>query len=192
MNAIDLLKQQHKKTKAALAMGSEGKLDMRQAKKAADELVAHMAIEEHIFYPRVRQLMKDMVAESFEEHTVARFALARCLMARGEEETMIRFAVLKELVEHHIEEEEASMLPKVQRAIPADELNRLGARMEAMFLRGVEMGLDSLVTGPAQDLRSVNGGEQRSLRIRSPGRQVRASGPGRVTGRASTQRRAMR
>ena len=75
----------HKKTRALLEKASEGKLDAREAKKAADELVAHMVIEEHVFYPRVRQLMKDMVGESFEEHTVARFALARALMARGEE-----------------------------------------------------------------------------------------------------------
>src|SRR4029079_13105309 len=90
MNAIDLLKQQHKKTKAALERASEGKLDAKEAKKVADELVAHMVIEEHVFYPRVRQLMKSLVGESYEEHTVARFALARCLMARGEAEVKTR------------------------------------------------------------------------------------------------------
>jgi hypothetical protein len=139
--------------------------------------------------------MKDMVAESFEEHTVARFALARCLTARGDEEKKIRFNVLKELVEHHIEEEESEMLPKVQRGIPAEELNRLGTRMQQMFERASEMGLDAIVTGPAKDLGAVNmganGGAQRSLRIRSPNRQVRAGGAQRSSGqRASGQRGA--
>jgi iron-sulfur cluster repair protein YtfE (RIC family) len=162
MNAIDLLKQQHLKTKAALAKGAEGKLDSRAAKKAADELVAHMVIEEHIFYPRVRQLMKELVGESFEEHTVARFALARCLTARGDEQVTSRFAVLKELVGHHIQEEEREMLPKVQKGISAEELERLGARMQAMFEQAVAAGLDSLVTGPTQELHRPNGGGTRA------------------------------
>ncbi len=59
MNAIELLKAQHKKTKANLEKGSKGKLDAAEAKQAADELVAHMVIEEHVFYPRIRELMKD-------------------------------------------------------------------------------------------------------------------------------------
>jgi hypothetical protein len=158
MNAIDLIKQQHTKTKAALAKGAEGKLDDREAKKAADELVAHMVIEEHVFYPRVRQIMKDLVGEAFEEHTVARFELARCLTARGDEEKKARFTVLKELVGHHIDEEEKEMLPKVQKALPAAELERLGQRMKAMFDQAVQVGLEKLVTGPTQELRAPNGG----------------------------------
>ncbi|MDB4937619.1 MAG: hypothetical protein JWP87_4591 [Labilithrix sp.] len=157
MNAIDLLKQQHKKTKAALEKASQGKLDARESKNAADELVAHMVIEEHIFYPRVRELMKDMVGESFEEHTVARFELARALTARGDEQVKARFTVLKELIEHHVEEEEEEMFPKVQKAISSEELERLGNRMETMFEAAVEAGLEQLVTGATQDLRSPAG-----------------------------------
>ncbi|MDB5220102.1 MAG: Regulator protein [Myxococcaceae bacterium] len=178
MNAIDLLKQQHKKTKAALEKASEAKLDARESKKAADELVAHMVIEEHIFYPRVRELMKDMVGESFEEHTVARFALARALTARGEDQIKARFTVLKELIEHHVEEEEEEMFPKVKKGVPAEELEQLGARMEAMFEKAVEAGLDALVTGATQDLRSPNGGGLRAngaTATKTPSRTMRAA-----------------
>jgi iron-sulfur cluster repair protein YtfE (RIC family) len=178
MNAIDLLKQQHKKTKAALEKASEGKLDARESKKAADELVAHMVIEEHIFYPRVRELMKDMVGESFEEHTVARFALARALTARGEDQIKARFTVLKELIEHHVEEEEEEMFPKVKKGIPAEELEQLGARMEAMFGKAVEAGLDTLVTGATHDLRSPNGSGSRAngtTATKTPARTMRAA-----------------
>ncbi len=112
-----------------------------------------MVIEEHVFYPRVRQLIRDMVGESFEEHTVARFALARALTARGEEQVKARFTVLKELVEHHIEEEEEEMFPKMRKEIPAQEVEAPGQRMEAMFDSAVELGLEALVTGPEQLLR---------------------------------------
>jgi hypothetical protein len=156
MNAIELLKAQHKKTKAALEKAAKGKLDAAESKKAADELVAHMVIEEHVFYPRVRELMKDMVGESYEEHTTARFALARALTARGEDQVKARFTVLKELVGHHIDEEEEEMFPKVQKGIDAAELERLGTRMLAMFEQAVELGLEALVVGQEKELRGVH------------------------------------
>ena len=107
MNAIQLLKDQHKKTKAALEKGSKGKLSQAEAKRVADELVAPMVIEEHVFYPRIRELQMDLVSESYEEHTTARFSLAR-LSATTAEEIQTRFTVLKELIEHHVEKEEKS------------------------------------------------------------------------------------
>ncbi len=55
--------------------------------------------------------------------------------------------MLKELIEHHVKEEEEDMFPKVQKKIDAAELERLGARMQAMFEQAVELGLDALVTG---------------------------------------------
>src|ERR1700759_1833904 len=101
MNAIDLLKQQHTKVTKALANAHKSGATNVELKHIADELVAHMVIEEHIFYPRIRELMKDMVSESFEEHAVVRFQLARGLQATGNDR-MTRAVVLKELLEHHI------------------------------------------------------------------------------------------
>src|SRR6478735_7607254 len=123
MNAIDLLKQQHSIVKKALEKVHKSGASNTELKRIADELVAHMVIEEHIFYPRVKELMKDMVNESFEEHAVARFELARLLQAGGPEEKKTRALVLKELLEHHIKEEEEDMFPKVKKHIDAEELN---------------------------------------------------------------------
>jgi hemerythrin superfamily protein len=149
MNAIELLKQQHETTKDALERMCKGDLEEDELRLMADELVAHMVIEEHVFYPRVRQLKKDLVKESFEEHTVARFELARVLMASGEERTA-RLTVLKELIEHHVEEEEKELFPKVQRGISAAELDLLGEKMEAMFEKAVDAGLENLVVSGAE------------------------------------------
>ena len=121
MDAIDLLIKQHDETKAALKKASKGKLGAAELRRMADELVAHMVIEEHVFYPRIRELDKDLVKESFEEHAVARFELARALIAEGEEQE-VRLGVLKELIEHHIKEEQEELFPKVRRGIPKAEL----------------------------------------------------------------------
>jgi len=158
MNAIDLLKQQHSKVTKALEKAHKNGATNIELKHIADELVAHMVIEEHIFYPRVRELMKDMVNESFEEHAVARFELARLLSA-GPNEKKTRALVLKELLEHHIEEEEEEMFPKVLKAIDTDELDALGEKMKAAFQKAVEKGLEAFFQPSMQQLRyGSNGG----------------------------------
>ena len=152
MNAIDLLKQQHTKTKKALEKVHKSGATAAELKQIGDELVAHMVIEEHIFYPRVKELMQDMIEESFEEHAVARFELARLLQA-GAEAKKTRALVLKELLEHHIEEEEEEMFPKVKKHIDAEELKALGAKMEAAFEKAVEKGLDQFFQASMQQMR---------------------------------------
>lgn len=151
MNAIELLKAQHAQVKEALEKMSEGEIEQDEVRLLADELVAHMVIEEHIFYPRIRALKKDLVHEGFEEHAVARFELARAMVSRGEDQKT-RLTVLKELIAHHVKEEEEEMFPKVQKAISAQELDRLGERMEAMFDKAVEAGIEKLVVGDGIEL----------------------------------------
>jgi hemerythrin superfamily protein len=121
----------------------------------ADDLVAHMVIEEHVFYPRVKELMKDLVEESFEEHAVARFELARAMLVKGDDQKT-RLTVLKELIEHHVEEEEKELFPKVLKAVPEQELEALGQRMELMFDKAVEAGLEKLVVATTRDLVTQN------------------------------------
>lgn len=142
MNAIDLLEQQHDIVTSALERVHQGGGSNGELKRIADQLVAHMVIEEHIFYPRVRELMKDMINESFEEHAVARFELARLLSANGNEKKT-RALVLKELLEHHIDEEEDELFPKVRKSISPQELEALGARMKRAFDNACAKGLDA-------------------------------------------------
>lgn len=173
MNAIELLKQQHEKTREALERMSEGDIDADELRLAADELVAHMVIEEHVFYPRIREIDPDLVKESYEEHAVARFELARVMLA-GDDEKEARISVLKELVEQHIEEEENEILPKVERRVSSDELEQLGARMERMFDKAVEAGLEKLVVSGGVDLRAERAAPQR---MRTGGGRGRAPAP---------------
>lgn len=145
MNAIDLLTDQHNVVMGALdAMLDSKTIDDDELLATADKLVAHMVIEEHIFYPRIRELKPELVSESFEEHTVARFELGRAILAEGAEKRS-RVKVLKELLEHHIDEEQDAMFPKVKEGIGAKELEALGVRMKAMFDKAVQKGFSRLV-----------------------------------------------
>ncbi len=187
MNAIELLKQQHEKTKAALTAISEGKkMSPMELRKASNELVAHMVIEEHVFYPRVKELMEVQIAEAFEEHAVARFELARLIQATSMEERKMHASVLKELIEHHMREEENEVFPKVKRALQGDELERLGTKMLAMFGKAVGLGFEKLVVSSSQSLR--RGARLTARSGRAGTRKAKsASGRRRGTGRASVR-----
>lgn len=145
MNAIDLLKAQHEKVTQALEAVHEDGADAGQIEMIANELVAHMVIEEHPFYPRIRELMPEMIGESFEEHAVARFELARLITAHAAD-VKTRALVLKKLLEHHIEEEEEEMFTKVSRSLDATELTDLGVNMKIAFDSAVAKGYAAFVS----------------------------------------------
>jgi hypothetical protein len=127
----------------------------------------------------VKEIDGEIVSASFEEHAVARFALARLLTAPQEEQAT-RARVLLELIRHHVGAEEEEMFPEVERRIPEQELERLGERMEMMFEKAVEVGFERLVTPVDQSLRASNGGARataRSSKSRRVQRTTRPSSP---------------
>ncbi len=138
MNAIDLLKKQHKNVKA-LFKKMENAEDARTRRQLlgqiAMELQVHTKIEEEIFYPAVKELdtkhAKEMVAEAFEEHHVVDLVLADLPNVNPADERFeAKMTVLSELVEHHADEEEKEMFKTANR-LGKDELNKLGERMQA-------------------------------------------------------------
>jgi hemerythrin superfamily protein len=118
--------------------------------KIVEELLIHMSIEEEIFYPAVRgesEEISETIFEGVEEHHVAKVLvqeLAECEPDGEEWEAKVK--VLIESVEHHMEEEESEMLPKVRSKTDGDQRERLGARMAARKIElgapPVEMALD--------------------------------------------------
>ena len=139
MDAIALLEEQHEETMKMLSeLEESGPGFERNAtfKKLQRSLLAHMFIEEETFYPAVVNRSNDgePVAEGYEEHSGARVSLTRCARALKQEELFqVRIGVLKEMIKHHVEEERESILPKARDAMPAAELEALGAEMKAQF-----------------------------------------------------------
>jgi hemerythrin HHE cation binding domain-containing protein len=99
------------------------------------ELNVHEAIEEQILYPALRTQAEahDIVLEGIEEHHVADAIIKELHEVRKDNEKWgAKFAVLKESVEHHIQEEERKMFPIARGTITREELLALGARMRAL------------------------------------------------------------
>jgi hemerythrin-like domain-containing protein len=138
MNAITLLKDDHKKVKALFREYEQAgdrayQTKQRIAELAFTELDVHSAIEEEIFYPAVRTKAgrdgKEIVAEGIEEHHVVKTLIEELRQLEPNDERYdAKFKVLIENVEHHIEEEESEMLPETEECL-GDDIERLGNEM---------------------------------------------------------------
>jgi hypothetical protein len=137
MDALSLLKADHDKVKKMLAEGEE---TTDRAEKTRTELFAtlkaelmiHERIEEEIFYPALKShpKAKDIVLEAYEEHHVVDEIMGELEATDvGDETWGAKFKVMKENIEHHIEEEEGEMFKQARSVFETEELETLGARM---------------------------------------------------------------
>lgn len=150
-DAIQLLKDDHKKVKGLLSQLAE--TSERATKTRQDllitiqaELEAHTTIEEEIFYPAFKKAGEEkeddkLYFEAKEEHRAVDKLVLPDLSGTdaGSVEFGGRAKVLKELIEHHAEEEEKEMFPRAKKLLSKDQLMELGSRME----RRKEQLLDS-------------------------------------------------
>ena len=140
MNAITLLKEDHKTLKKLLREGEDTteravKTRHQLLDRFTTELGVHERIEEKILYPALKkhEKAKDIVLEGYQEHHVADLLVKELhAMDVSDERWGAKFKVLKESIEHHIEEEEDDMFPKANQIFDARELNELGDLMQAM------------------------------------------------------------
>src|SRR5258708_6458556 len=147
MKASALLKKQHRKVEETFGKLEKGKGDLSALLTSlANDLAAHMTIEETIFYPSVRSIDPDLVGESYEEHAMAQLALKRLLSVTTDDTTFkAKVTALKELIEHHVEEEEDELFPEVDEKVEADRLEQLGTEMLAAFEEAAERGYQDLL-----------------------------------------------
>ena len=146
MDAIALLKADHDKMKKLLA---DGETTTERGEKTRTELFAtikgelfvHERIEEEIFYPELKQhpKAKDIVLEGYEEHHVVDEIMGELEALDVTDETWgAKFKVMKENIEHHIEEEEGEMFKQARSVFDRQELEDLGARMQSLKERATE------------------------------------------------------
>jgi hemerythrin superfamily protein len=102
--------------------------------RIVEELSVHAGIEETVFYPAVREQLagdESMVMEALEEHHLVKVSLSELQsMSSDNERYDAKMTVLREVVDHHVDEEENELFPKVRRAFSDDELLELGRQLE--------------------------------------------------------------
>ncbi len=140
-NAIELLKEDHKKVKKLLTELTETttraeKTRQQLLQKIEHELQVHTRLEEEIFYPAFKQAGGSEFAQAYfealEEHRAVEDLVLPDL--KNTDPTSEKFSgrakVLKELVEHHAEEEESDMFKQAKKAMSTEELEQLGDQMK--------------------------------------------------------------
>jgi len=138
MNAFTLLKNDHEKVAGILE-----KIDgtTERATKSREDLFAqlkseldvHTRIEETILYPALEEYeeTRDIALEAYEEHAIVKQLLKELESgAKNDEQWTAKFTVLKENIEHHVEEEEGEMFTKARSVLSKDEIATLGERLE--------------------------------------------------------------
>src|SRR6187551_3320830 len=147
-DACDLLDTDHKNVKKMFKeyealMESRGrtvaqkKLDLAQT--ICKELSAHAQVEEEIFYPALRAVLKDtdILAEAEVEHAGAKDLIAQ-IEAGTEADEMFdaKVKVLGEYIDHHVKEERNEIFPKARAARKLDLVamrDQLEARKEELM-----------------------------------------------------------
>jgi hemerythrin superfamily protein len=126
-DAIALLKEDHRTVEHLFEQFEKASGDGRKeklAKQICVELTVHATIEEEIFYPACEgKIDEDLLKEAYVEHDAAKLLIAQ-IQAGGPDDEYYdsKVKVLKEEIEHHVEEEEK--------------------RMEGMFSQARKAGLD--------------------------------------------------
>ena len=94
------------------------------------ERTIHAKLEEDLFYPPVREGIRDddLMDEAEVEHAAARDLIVQILSMDPHEELYdAKVTVLGEYIEHHVREEREEMFPKVRRS--GIDLQLLGERL---------------------------------------------------------------
>lgn len=136
MKALEILKARHRKLAALFAEWDEATSFAARRRKLweiADALAVHSAIEENNFYPAVRmRATAALLRDALEEHAEIKRIVVEMLALEPDDATFVAKAnLLKEEVQHHVEEEESELFPRVERLFTDDVLAGVAEAIEA-------------------------------------------------------------
>jgi hemerythrin superfamily protein len=121
-DAISLLRQDHREVETLFSQFESASGQARKgtiAEKICEALTVHATIEEEIFYPEAREMLKrsgdDLLDEAEVEHEGIKWRVELIQRMRPEDDLFdAEVKCLKEYVEHHVKEEERKIFPKLR------------------------------------------------------------------------------
>lgn len=136
MDPFELLEADHKKVAELFDRleAAHGKAKLDIFKKIKIELDVHAHIEEKFLYPALEKPEKthDLTLESYEEHAVVKTLLEELAAATSaNDEWQAKAKVLRENVEHHVEEEEGELFGDAKDVLSDEQIAAIGQKMEA-------------------------------------------------------------
>ena len=137
MDCLTLLHEEHQEVKKLFR-----ELEKAEGQKASTlwseismKLTLHEEMEETHFYPELKreERAKEIILEAYQEHHVMDVLIEEISALTPEaEEFHPKVTVLQENTEHHIEEEEGELFPKVRKIWDTTKRQEVGAKMAQM------------------------------------------------------------
>lgn len=127
---INLLKNEHEDVKKLINEAIENR-DTSKYPMIQKNLRIHLEGEEYLLYKKTRDKATDLTLEAYEEHNLVKDKLRELdNLNINDEHWMPKMKVVKDLVEHHVEEEEKEYFPKSEEILGSDTLDQLGQKYE--------------------------------------------------------------
>lgn len=127
---INLLKNEHEDVKKLINEAIENR-DTSKYPMVQKNLRIHLEGEEYLLYKKTRDKATDLTLEAYEEHNLVKDKLRELdNLNINDEHWMPKMKVVKDLVEHHVEEEEEEYFPKSEEILGSDTLDQLGQKYE--------------------------------------------------------------
>ena len=136
-DAVALLKEDHRTVEELFAQYEKARGEDRKQELANQiclELTIHATIEEEVFYPACEgKVEEELLSESYVEHDGAKVLIGEIQAGSPADDYFdAKVTVLKEQIEHHVEEEEKRMEGLFAQARKAGlDMDALGAEMAA-------------------------------------------------------------
>lgn len=164
-NPITMLKSDHATVKRLLReLNETGERAVKERERLVREIERevkmHAQIEEELFYPTFKKVAEkteseDLFYEATEEHHVVDMVLPALKASNPKShEFSAKAKVLKELIEHHIKEEETEMFVQARQLMDEEQLSALGEMMQERK-ETLRRMWDSPVLRPVKKVQSV-------------------------------------
>ena len=145
MDALQVLKADHEVVRELFDQfkGAKEAKDTEELsalqEKIFRELEVHTTIEEEVFYPEAQQVgseAEELVKEGIEEHHVVKVLMDEIEDLMPDDDAFAaKMTVLIENVEHHAEEEEEELFPKLRKVFGDERLEAMGKKLQEAKVR---------------------------------------------------------
>lgn len=165
MNAIELLTKDHRKVEelfAELEQAEGGAARSEIFQRICEEVLVHAHAEEQVLYPAAREQLEDadeLVQDSLEEHHAVEERLTKLLEMDPDDASFLqRCLEVRDLIDHHVEEEENQLFPQMRAQLEEQELDAMGEELQ-------QVKEEELAEGPVEQVQgSTRRGGARSSR----------------------------
>lgn len=129
---FQMLKKDHKEVKGILAQleetGNKSKKRDELFQKLKEELVPHMKAKEIAFYQPLlaKKAAREVTLEGVEEHHVSDLVFKELEnMPKGQDQWAAKLGVFKELLDHHIKEEEGTIFKTAEKVLSQNKFQSI-------------------------------------------------------------------